>query len=146
MGARGPKAAPNNVRQLRGDSPSRRQASKPPSDRMPTPPAHLAAYAKSVWKELGPDLWQMGWLRPTTRHVFVAYCEAAAANREASKELHNAGQDPEILVKGDKGRVVKHPALQIFRDTADVMLRVSRDWDLGAPAAVSDDAKAQYLS
>lgn len=157
MGARGPKPASRHLKAVRGDRKSRQTEVPPPGDpgsRTPACPRWLHPYARLVWRELGPRLHKAGRLEPEDRYGFATYCQAVAIERAAAEELNQAQEDQpaSVLVHGDKGRVVKHPALQIWRDAAGVVRAFGMDFGLtpdarsAPPVAPSDAAKARLLS
>lgn len=59
-------------------------------------------------------------------NLFAAYCEAAARREAAQRELNRDG----LTVTGQKGNLVKHPAVQIERDATEQMNRLGGKFGL----------------
>lgn len=124
MSARGgPKPAPTALKLVRGDKPSRinRAEPKPPTAELVCP-AWLTPNAKRIWKERAGELEQAGVLTVWDVELFAQWCEAVVLVRRARREL---GQRKSLLVTGARGTQVKHPALQIVRDSIATMLSLS---------------------
>ena len=88
-----------------------------PPDEKVTRPGGMSAGAIAVWNELAPALQAIGLLTVLDVNHFRVYCEAVNSWREAVAALNRDG----VLIPGDRGQV-KHPACQIVRDQASIML------------------------
>lgn len=123
MGARGKAPAPTALKLVRGDRSSRVNRSEPkPPEREVICPTWLTPDAKRIWRENADELVKAGVLTVWDAELFGQWCEAVVQVRRARREL---GQRKSLLVKGSKGQPMKHPALQIVRDSIDMMLRIS---------------------
>ncbi|MBB6174200.1 P27 family predicted phage terminase small subunit [Nocardiopsis mwathae] len=68
----------------------------------------------------------MGVLTSWDVDLFAVYCDAVVNHRRASAEVARRG----ILVEGQRGNLVKNPALQVARDYADMMSRIGARFGL----------------
>jgi len=125
MGVRGPVAAPDNVRHLRGmkalkgpDGQKVRRLVLAP--KAPAIPAGLSAAAGAEWRRVTKELARAGVLADVDRGVLTAYVTAWAHMMEAEKLLRTDGVVIESK-RGDTGPV-KHPAWQIYREANRTML------------------------
>lgn len=118
MGSRGPAPEPTRLKLVKGTATTEDLEEEPiPETAEIKPPAWLTTAARNVWKELAPDLEAQGVLTPWDRHLFARVCALEAINRKAFEDVQKRGN----LVKGDKGRMVKNPSLQILRDTQTLL-------------------------
>lgn len=127
MGKRGPAPKPTNMRLLHGDRKDRINFNEPqPRSVLPEPPIDMTDDAREVWiytiKELGP----MRIATAADRDALAAYCEAVSLHRRATRLLANS----EILIKGQKGNVVRNPAVQMQRDAASTMKAFAAEFGL----------------
>ena len=115
MGKRGPAPKPTALRILHGDRKDRINTEEPvPRDGELEPPEGMSAIALDVWHYTLAEMGTMRIAKPADRDALVAYCEAVAQHRRASELLAHS----EILIKGQKGNVVRNPAVQMQRDAA----------------------------
>ena len=56
------------------------------------PLSKLTPAAQAVWRELGPELERLNFLRPTDRNAFARYCDAVVRYWDVSKSLRKEGQ------------------------------------------------------
>lgn len=122
MGKRGPAPTPTNLRLLRGESrPSRvnKHEPKAPLAARVEPPDYLDVDARKVWDRLAPSLVQRGVLTAWDVDLFGAYCTAVVHHRRAVRLVNETA----VALKGPDG-VVKHPAMQIVRDQAQLMTTI----------------------
>jgi P27 family predicted phage terminase small subunit len=132
MGKRGPRPKPTNLRALHGEKPYRLNRSEPqPPAKAPTCPAHLSKEAKRVWRRLAPGLRQRGLLTSWDTDTFAVLCEAIVHHRRACELADKA-----ILVKGENSALVKNPAMQIVRDTAQTIRAYAQEFGLTPSARV----------
>lgn len=132
MGARGPKAFPPNVHQLRGN-PSKKSfedlhADFQPEVFIPECPAHALPEAKKEWKRIGELLEQHGLVAEVDRAALHLYCQSwaelvyaekhqAAAERKATAERKRVeaaggtyeGGDGRIVVRWQNGNPIYSP-------------------------------------
>lgn len=76
-------------------------------------PAWLDGVAVEVWESLAPDLERQGVLTPWDVEAFAMACDAVATYRAARALVDAEG----LTVEGAKGGRVKHPMLQVMRDS-----------------------------
>lgn len=115
MGKRGPKPAPTAAKKLAGEKASRINDAEPEPTAGPvTPPDWLSAEARAVWDDLAPDLVAKGVLTTWDTEAFAVLCDAVTHYRQASAAVADDG----VLVPGRRDAVVKHPGMQLVRDTA----------------------------
>lgn len=153
MGARvGRPAAPTPLKIVRGDRKSRINNTEPqPTEAKVTAPSWLSTPAKRIWRRLAPDLERRGVLTAWDCDSFAVWCDAVAQHQTAAKLIAAEG----LLVEGQRGGMVKHPAAQLVRDYAAIMTTFGSRFGL-TPSdrsalkvggnGESPDAKARYLS
>jgi P27 family predicted phage terminase small subunit len=115
-------AKPTALRVLHGDQASRIPRGEPVPDTGPVqPPASLDAQALAVWQQLAPDLERKGVLTPWDAPLFGVFCQSVAYAHQAEVMVNQTA----ILLRGrnHKDAAVKNPAMQVFRDMADLALR-----------------------
>lgn len=119
MGKRGPAKTPPALAVLRGDTrPSvvNLDAPTPPPTR-PAPPDYLDLDALGVWRRLSPSLEARGILTVWDVDTFAAFCTAVVHHRRAVEEVNREG-----VMKGRGANRGKHPAMQVIRDQAALMV------------------------
>jgi len=127
MGKRGPAPAPTQLRMIRGDKKSRINRAEPkPAEQAVVRPRTLSAAARAVWDRIAPDLIDKQVLTFWDVDLFARYCEQAVVAAKAQAVVNRRG----VLVKGDKGRLVKNPALQVARDATKEMLSIGARFGL----------------
>lgn len=120
------KPKPPHLKVVDGN-PGKRPIEKPrTAPSRPIAPAHLSDGAKTEWGYVVPRLDEIGMLNKIDRTALEVYCEAVATHREAVASLRQGG----VLVRGDKGRVVKNPAAQIVRDSATTIRLLGAEFGL----------------
>lgn len=89
----------------------------PASPGIPTPPRELTGKARKKWDELvaRPGLQQV--LSPHDGEALAALCMHWAVMLTAFEKIAKDGP----LVKGYRGALVKHPALQVLRDSSSAL-------------------------
>lgn len=116
----GPPPKPSKLTELRGNPSKRKITREPePPQGAPRPPADLTGEALAEWNRVVPELDRLGLVTVIDRAYLVAYCEAWASFNMARAALAEHGP----LVAGRDGGLVKNPASQIVRDSADLMLK-----------------------
>lgn len=117
----GPPPKPTALKILEGNPgqrPINTEEPKPTAG-APKPPADLKGEALAEWGRVVPELDRLGLLTKVDRAYLVAYCSAWASFEEARAALAERGP----LVEGRDGNLVKNPAAQIMKDSADLMLK-----------------------
>lgn len=124
MGQRGPVAAPDNVRELRGMKPLRGRDGKKVvrivlAPKAPAAPAGLSPAAAAEWRRVTKELARAGVLAEVDRGVLTAYVTAWAHMMEAEKLLRDG-----VVIESKRGDTgpVKNPAWQIYREANRTML------------------------
>ena len=128
MGKRGPAPTPTALRLVKGDRKDRINKSevKPPTDEV-TAPTWLSVDARAVWDRLAPSQVTRGTLTVWDVDAFAVFCDAVVQYRAASDLVAKSG----ILLKGRTGvEVVKNPALQIVRDSAQTIRAFAQEFGL----------------
>ncbi|MGW6571679.1 phage terminase small subunit P27 family [Streptomyces sp. NPDC054945] len=117
----GPPPTPSRLVELKGN-PSKKKlnGSEPePTRGAPRPPADLRGEALAEWGRIVPELDRLGLLSRVDRAYLVAYVEAWAVFNSAREAMAEYGP----LVAGRDGGLVKNPAAQVLRDSADLMIK-----------------------
>ena len=70
-----------------------------------------------IWEFTLTQLRRMKLAAQVDRDILFGYCQAVYIHRQASKAIEDEG----ILIPGQLGPLVKHPALQVQRDAASLM-------------------------
>lgn len=127
MGRRGPKPAPEAVKALRGDKPSRRNPSAPkPAETDVVPTRPIDGYALEVWKRLAPDLIAKKVLTAWDADAFTSYCQWSAVEKDALDDIAARGN----LVDGFRNSKVKNPSMQIARDAGQQLIAIGARFGL----------------
>lgn len=127
MGKRGPAPAPTELKLIRGTKKNRINREEPkPSENPIVRPTTLSADARKIWDRLVPDLVATKVLTHWDVDLFARFCEQAVVVAKAQVEVNKRG----VLVRGDKNRLVKNPALQIARDATKEMLSIGARFGL----------------
>jgi P27 family predicted phage terminase small subunit len=119
MGKRGPAKTPPALAVARGETrPSRvnLNAPDPPAGSV-SPPEYLDLDALGVWRRLAPSLEVRGILTRWDVDAFAAYCTAVVHHRRAVDAVNRAG-----IIVGRGAQAHKHPALQVVRDQAALLV------------------------
>ena len=109
-----------------GKAPAKAKAEPKPSNTAPRRPAGLTRRARVHWDRLAPELIKMGVLTSWDVNLFGAYCEAMARYEEARLLVNKHG----LLTDGQKGNLVKNPAVQIQRDSSLEAMRIGARFGL----------------
>jgi len=140
MGKRGPAPKPTNLRILHGDRKDRINMNEPmPRRVLPEPPIDMTDDAREVWIYTIQELKPMQIATSADRDALAAYCEAVSLHRRATRLLAQS----EILIKGQKGNVVRNPAVQMQRDAASTMKAYAAEFGL-TPRARSEFSTQNY--
>ncbi|MFF0481044.1 phage terminase small subunit P27 family [Streptomyces sp. NPDC004435] len=148
----GPPPTPSRLVELRGNPSKKRQggAEPEPSRGAPRPPADLKGEALAEWGRVVPELERLGLVTRLDRAYLVAYCEAWATFNAAREAMAEYGP----LVAGRDGGLVKNPAAQVLRDSADLMIKFGSRFGLSpsdrtrlsVPSDSEEGPDAQVLS
>lgn len=117
----GRRPLPTRLKVIRGTlRPGRVRGDEPQPDglmELPSPPSWLNRHGRKKWRELGPELIEMGLLTELDLPAFEALCAHYGAMVEAAHLLKDG-----VLIEGERG-MVKHPAAQIHRDNSAAFAR-----------------------
>lgn len=81
------------------------------------PPSFLSPLARAEWDRVVPILDKMHLSSTADLQTLACYCEAVADHIKARELLLNTT----VLVKGQRGNLVKNPALQMARDAMNMI-------------------------
>lgn len=121
MGKRGPAKTPTELKVLRGTAAADQLAEQvtAPDGDVPEPPEYLDLDAIGIWRRLAPTLHARGVLTAWDVDAFAAYCTAVVHHRRAVTLVNADG-----IITGTGRARAKHPALQVVRDQAAVMVQL----------------------
>lgn len=140
MGKRGPAPLPGNVHRLHGETRKRLVGdAEPQPPALPAePPSYLDADAQAEWVRLAEILEPMGLLTAADIDHLGVYCTAVCHHRRAA-ELVNASM-PLVTARGN---IAKHPAMQVIRDQAQLILQFGARFGL-SPSDRTSLGRAGY--
>lgn len=142
MSRPGPKPKPTRLKVIRGEWDHRTMMPEPQAEfgECPPPP-DLAAPARKIWEDLGPELVRKGLLCPRYANEFRAYCTAEAELLRVESRLAESG----AIVPGKDGYLVSAPAAREFRYFAQLTHQLGAAFGL-TPLAVTQLAHAAHDS
>lgn len=138
MGKRGPRKTPTKLQLVRGETKAgqvNRNEPVPPELEVEAPD-FLGPDARAVWDQYAPGLRSRGLLSVWDVPAFAVLCEAIVHHREACQIIDGTS----VLVAGDKGRLVKNPALQVARDQALTVRQFAGEFGMTPAARAGIDA------
>jgi P27 family predicted phage terminase small subunit len=127
MSKPGPKPAPTNLRLLRGQTrPDRinRAEPKPPLELPVVAPDYLDDDARQVWERLAPTMIAKAMLTTWDVDLFATYCTAVVHHRRAVVLVNQTNVLITARTTAGGNGVVKHPAMQVIRDQAAIMIAI----------------------
>lgn len=126
--ARGPTPRPTKLKLLHGEKrPSRLNPAEPqPSSAIPELPDNASDEVREIWDATLAELRDMSLAHAADAEALRCYCEAVAVHRRASEMLAKTS----ILVRGQKGNLVRNPLLQIQRDAATAIRGFAAEFGL----------------
>lgn len=120
IGKQGGHKKPRSLAVVDGDREDRINFDEPiPADDEVRAPSSLSDEARQIWDRLAPDLTTRKVLTPWDADAFATFCDATARHRRAATHLDSEGE----VIDGHRGVLSKSPWFQIWRDTADVMVK-----------------------
>lgn len=154
MAKPGPAATPTKIVELFGNPGKRKRGAEPqPAAASIAPPADLTPLARQFWNAQAPEVARLGMLTINDVPTFAMLCESWAAYQQAKRAMQSRSTGPKATniavtttdrAHGNEKR--KHPAWQIFRESAALYHSLAKDFGfspsarVGIPAApVSDD-------
>ena len=132
---RGPKNKPTNLRVLEGNRSRTKipNEPQPPMD-LPSPPAHLDAYALEEWRRVAEGLNALGILSGIDMAAFAAYCGACSRWRKAEEELKKledkGGAIAGLVQKTISGNWIQQPLIGIANKAAGDMVRFATEFGM----------------
>ena len=126
MGVSGPLPARDKVRHLKSVARVSKSGSLKSSVQgsvvgvAPKAPSWLDREGKAEWRRVVPELDRLGLLAPLDRAVLSAYCDVWSKFVELRRMLKDDG----LIGVGHRGRPVKHPAWQMYRDSLSSCLKL----------------------
>jgi len=139
MGKRGPSKTPTAILKVRGSrwANDRPAEPKPPAAK-PICPAFLSAAAKSAWKNLAPQLDEMGVLSRIDRNALARYCESWARWKACAEFIQQYGETYKQLDNdGNVKAVLPWPQVASYGRLAEQLLRLEVQFGL-TPSARAD--------
>lgn len=115
----GPVRKPTKIKQLEGNRGKQKlNVSEPdPRPALPSCPKHLTGAARTEWKRITPELYELGLLTNIDRSALAAYCSAYAEWVEACEVMN--GKSP--LIKTEAGNIIQNPLVGIKHKAAEHM-------------------------
>lgn len=133
MAPRGPRPKPTVLRLLDGGHPERANPAEPvPRSALPRPPDYMGEPALTVWDRVLAELDVMGVATAADADALACLVEAVVTHQRASAILDEEG----MLVLGTKGARIRHPALSVQRDAANLVRAFCAEFGL-TPSARS---------
>ncbi len=130
----GPPPKPRKLKLLEGNRGKRSLDLDEPQPELgaPSMPDDLSPYAAEAWADLVPKLDRMGLLTEVDGPALRVLCEAISQHRRAVERVNAS----DVLIEGARGdgAQVKHPAMQVIRDTAATI----RSWSAAFGLTPSD--------
>lgn len=138
MGKRGKPPRPARLRLLDGAQASKVNLNEPiPRSGKIDCPEHVSDSVRVIFDRVVADLEAMHIASPTDVDSIVAYCEAVEKHREASVLLAKSS----MLIRGMHGNLVKNPALQVQRDSAQLVRQFAQEFGLTPSARARIDSE-----
>lgn len=152
MARPGPAPKPTRLRVLEGETrPSRLNHAQPvPPEGDVVAPEHLGPDALAVWVATMGQIAAMRLVTPADTEALASYCEAVVQRRRAWAVLQASAP----LIRGQRGNLVRNPAMQVWRDAATVQAKMAAEFGLtpaaraawrGAPTTEDDDRRLGAL-
>lgn len=135
MAKTGRPAKPTALKVLHGESrPSRLNAHEPQPPTTPLePPPGLSDDARSVWDYYCQQVGAMRLLTSADRDALAVLCNAVVMERRASLILSQSS----VIIRGQRGNMVRNPAVQVWRDAAAVVKAMCGEFGLTPSARAS---------
>lgn len=155
MGNHGPAAKPLALRVLHGDPKKSRTDLVEPNARPvmhADPPAWMDAGDAALWEEVIEELDAMGIIRQVDLYIVAAFVRAYRTFEKATLLI----QRTDVIIKGQKGNLVRNPAVAVQRDAMNMVRLMGRELGMSPAARTmmavrpgADDAStvaARYLT
>ena len=158
MGQRGPVRTPTKILELRDSTElwKRKREPRPVTEKPPCP-TWLAPDARTIWRQVTPELARIGILARIDQHALARYCHLWVRWRTEETRLATEGLD--IITYNAAGQVmsiVPSPAVARSSNLADKLLRLEQHFGMTPSARASlqveqpqrhgnQDTKAKYF-
>lgn len=130
----GPQGKPTALRVLHGDRSDRVNTSEPTPPEGDTEPLwDLDPVAQRVWDYYKPMLDRMGVMTTADVLLLAMLADQTATYRRARELLEQS----DVLVKNDRGKLVRNPLVQVQRDAAYLIRMLAQEFGL-SPASRAD--------
>jgi len=160
MGGRGSgrKHKPTAVLKLHGSpaAKKRKQEPKPPPGR-PICPTFIDKCAKAAWRQLIPQLAEMGVLTQVDRNALIRYCQTWSRWRRCAEFINDHGETYQL--KDDQGNfkcLQQWPQVAIYNKLSDTLSKLESEFGLTPSARAglqvdpstiaATDKKAAYFA
>ena len=132
MGRRGPPPTPSHVLRLRGSWRGDLNRNEPTLEPgRPRCPTWLATEAKAAWKQLVPQLEQIGILTRIDGHALAVLCQTWARWRKAEQFIQDHGETyPVKHTDGTVRYLKKFPQVTIAESSARTLSRFMQEFGL----------------
>jgi P27 family predicted phage terminase small subunit len=115
----GPAKKPTVLKILEGNPGKKRlNINEPqPQPSMPSCPPHLKGVARTEWKRIVPELYELGLLSNIDRMALAAYCDSYAEWKQACELLERKSP----ILKTEAGNIIQNPLVGIKHKAAEQM-------------------------
>ena len=132
MGQRGPRPTPSAILKLRGTARGDRIRNEPqPVEGIPRCPSWLDTQAKGVWKQIVPQLKQMGVLARIDGNALTRYCQFFARWKKAEEFIAKHGEV--YPLKDEQGKLkclVQVPQVAIAHKLGAALTRLEQEFGM----------------
>lgn len=116
-----------------------------PKVRIPTAPAHLSAPAKSEWKRVSKELYNLGLLSGVDRAALASYCQCYGRWRTAEAEIKKCApkkgfQNGGLLAVTSNGNFIQNPLVGIANTAMRDMMRYAAEFGMTPSARTRIEA------
>ena len=132
MGKRGPKRKPTAILKLHGSRAVEQRKGEPiPPSGRPRCPSFVDDYAKQAWKQLIPQLEEMGVLAKIDRTALVRYCQTWSRWRNCAEFINQNGETYPLRDNDGNVKCLQQwPQVGIYNKLADSLLRLEVQFGL----------------
>jgi len=143
----GRKKEPTALKKLK-NNPGRRPLPKnepEPKIRIPSAPAHLSPYAKTEWKRISRELYNLGLLSGVDRSALGAYCQCYSRWRTAEEHLNKDAKDKGaigggLIIKTTNENLIQSPLVGIANKAMADMIKYAAEFGMTPSARTRIEA------
>jgi len=143
MGKRGAKRKPTAILKLHGSRQVEQRKGEPiPPSGRPRCPTFIDDHAKQAWKQLIPQLEQMGVLSKIDKNALIRYCQTWSRWRNCAEFINEHGET--YPLKDNNGNIKclqQWPQVGIYNKLSDSLLRLEAHFGLTPSARASITVK-----